>query len=459
MMFSFEATLFLLSATFLTATSPNDNIAIAIPVVFALVMLLLWGSLSALKQRRLLEDLPTSKTTGVFIGLVELKGTAESENPLRCFLAERPCVWYSWTVQEHWSRTIHETYRDANGKMQTRTRQESGWTTVASGGDAAPFYLQDDCGVVRINPAKAKIHAVSVFHKTVSKWDPIYYDKGPACGVANSTGKRCFAEEAVSLHQPIYVVGQAREREDCVAAEVGYDSKAPLFLISTKTEESHRAWGLFLFWSLGILAVLLPTGLGIGLTADGNDPMSAIGIPAALGGGTLAVWGIGWLWTVYNSLIGLKNRVKMATANVDVEIKRRFDLIPQLIRVLEGMKQHERSLLESVVLLRNQGAMHPLEEQTVLTVKGCAKQLIELVENYPELKTNELFLTLQENLIATEQRIALARNYYNDVIETHNNRRERFPENIIAVLAGMKPIPLLQIEDIERNNIEVQLVR
>lgn len=89
------------------------------PVVVVLG-LLLWMSITALKRQRLLEDLPTSKTIGVFIGLVELKGTAESEAPFTGYLSGKRCVWHSWNVQEHWSRTVTETYRDAKGTHLTK---------------------------------------------------------------------------------------------------------------------------------------------------------------------------------------------------------------------------------------------------------------------------------------------------------------------------------------------------
>jgi len=89
-----------------------------------------------LRRKRLIDDVPTSKTQGVFIGLAELKGTAESEVPLTSYLAGISCVQYVWQVDEHWSRTVHETYTDAKGHTQTRTRTESGWTKVAGGGES-----------------------------------------------------------------------------------------------------------------------------------------------------------------------------------------------------------------------------------------------------------------------------------------------------------------------------------
>src|SRR2546427_13120569 len=90
------------------------------------------------KRKRLVDNLPTSKTTGVFIGLVELRGTAESAQPLTSYLAAQPCVHYQYGVEEHWSRTVTESYTDSDGKTRTRTRHESGWSTVVDGGATSP---------------------------------------------------------------------------------------------------------------------------------------------------------------------------------------------------------------------------------------------------------------------------------------------------------------------------------
>jgi len=110
--------------------------------VLALVCLIF--ALRSGKRRRLIDNLPTCKTTGVFIGLVELKGAAETREPLTSYLAEQPCVFYQWIVEEHWSRTVTETETDSDGKTRTTIRHESGWTTVAQGSELSPFYLHDD---------------------------------------------------------------------------------------------------------------------------------------------------------------------------------------------------------------------------------------------------------------------------------------------------------------------------
>src|SRR5262245_40741208 len=114
-----------------------------IPLVGALLALLcVIAGCRAGKRHRLIDNLPTSKTTGVFIGLVEMKGTAESSGPLTSYLAQGACVHYSWNIEERWSRTVVENDTDSDGKSRTRIRRESGWTQVAGGGETILFYLQ-----------------------------------------------------------------------------------------------------------------------------------------------------------------------------------------------------------------------------------------------------------------------------------------------------------------------------
>src|SRR4051812_5436207 len=127
----------------------DNELVVYIPLLGALLAIAcLVAAFRSGKRRWLVENLPTSKTTGVFIGLVELKGTAEAANPLTSYLAETECIYYQWSIEEHWSRTVVEHYTDEKGNSQTRTRTESGWKTVDDGGELIPFYLQDDCGVI-----------------------------------------------------------------------------------------------------------------------------------------------------------------------------------------------------------------------------------------------------------------------------------------------------------------------
>lgn len=430
------------------------NIPIIIGAVIAIGCLIV--AFRFFHKKRLIDDLPTSKTLGAFIGLVELKGTAESEAPLTSHLAEISCIMYDWKIEEHWSRTVTETYRDAKGHMQTRTRHESGWNTVAHGDESVPFYLQDDTGVIRIQSDGAKIEDKEVFDKTVNRTDPLYFGKGPQNEIANTDHRRRFHETAVPLHTPLYIIGQARERQDVVAAEVTRDKNSPLFIISTRTERqvsSGYGWWLWLCLVLGLLA-----GVAGVLIADLTDKSSATGwqLYAVAVGGFLLLLALGWVWTVFNSLIGLRQRVQQAWAQVDVQLKRRHDLIPNLTEVVAGYSAHEREVQELVTKLRQQMIATP-PGVAGPDYSGFMPSLRATVERYPELKASELFLKLQQSLTETEQRIALARDYFNNIASFYNARLEIVPDRFVASLMRLHAQPLLSAADFERAPVQVKL--
>ncbi|HPM23756.1 MAG TPA: LemA family protein [Phycisphaerae bacterium] len=427
---------------------PIEAVILAIGLLLA--ALCLWGGFRAARKRRLIADLPTSRTSGVFIGLVELKGTVESEQPLVSFLAEAPCVWYTWSIEEHWSRTVTEQYTDSQGKRQTRTRHESGWKRVADGHEQSLFYLRDDDGVIRINPAGAKVEPLEVFNATCGRGDPLYYGKGPSAAVSDSDHRRRFVEQALPLHAPLYVVGRARERSDIVAPEIAQAARTPLYLISTRSEAKVAGGLAWQFWLLGILGLIPAAGgwLLAGRAAHGV-PAGPVALGLAVGGGYVGLWLLSWLWMAYNSLVGLRQRVRQAWSNVDIQLKRRNDLIPNLVRVVEGLRDYERTVQTELAALRSQLAA-TAPGQPGPDPAGCAVRLRTIVECYPELNGDEAFLSLQRSVVETEQRISLARGYFNEVATFYNTRLQTVPDRCVAALAGLRPQPLIAASDFER---------
>ncbi len=437
----------------------------------ALGALFLWLSLRVGRRKRLIDNLPTCKTTGVFIGLVEIKGDAESETPLRSYLAEIPCVHFAWSVEEHWSKTVTETCTDSKGRRQTRTRRESGWSTVAGGARQAPFYLRDDAGLIRVDPDGADIQAARVFSREVGQGDPVYYGKGPAQGIMHSDERRRFTERAIPLHAPLYVMGRARLREDVVAPEIAHDRDAPIFLISTRSERQIGAGLAAQFWVLGALATLaIAAGWVVAdrlaaPTARGPDPWTtgrAAG-PALIvarhlwiAAAAVGAWMLGWVWMVYNSMQDLRQRVRQAWANVDVQLKRRADLIPALVEVVRGYRDHEQRVHEQLALLRTQAAV-TAPGRPGPDPRGCLPSLRAIREAYPDLKANRQFLRLQSELADTEQRIAMAREYFNNIAEFYNTRLQVVPDRFVCRLAGMTPQPFITAADFERAPVRVHL--
>ena len=161
---------------------------------------------------------------------------------------------------------------------------------------------------------------------------------------------------------------------------------------------------------------------------------------------------------IYNRLVSLRNRYKNAFAQIDVQLKRRYDLIPNLVESVKGYLQHERGTLEAVVQARGNavsaaqraaaapgdaGAMQGLA-QAEGALGGALGRLLAVFEAYPDLKANQSIMVLQEELSSTENKIAFARQAYNDSVMQYNTRRESFPDNVFAGMFGFGAAELLQ---------------
>ena len=152
---------------------------------------------------------------------------------------------------------------------------------------------------------------------------------------------------------------------------------------------------------------------------------------------------------VYNSLVGLRNRVDNAWSQIDVQLKRRHDLIPNLVETAKGYMQHERGTLEAVTQARAAAAGAKNVRESA-AAEGLLEQAIGrfmlVVENYPELKANQNFLALQEELTSTENKISFARQAYNDETMTYNNKIQMFPSNVIAGIFSFAKRDFFQVE-------------
>jgi LemA protein len=153
---------------------------------------------------------------------------------------------------------------------------------------------------------------------------------------------------------------------------------------------------------------------------------------------------------VYNGLVRMRNRVDNAWSQIDVQLKRRHDLIPNLIETVKGYAAHEQGTFEKVVQARNaamsaQGPEQAAQAENVLT--GALKSIFALAEAYPDLKANQNFLALQEELTSTEDRISYARQFYNDSVLKYDNKLETFPSNTVAGMFSFKPREYFKTDD------------
>lgn len=163
---------------------------------------------------------------------------------------------------------------------------------------------------------------------------------------------------------------------------------------------------------------------------------------------------------VYNSLIKLDNKVKEAFATMDVYLKKRWDLVPNLVETVKGYSKHEKDTLEQILKIRNSVYDNISNDNKIKTNEALTSNIARimlLAESYPELKADEHFLELSKELTNVENEIAQARKYYNAVVRLFNNKVEMFPSNLIAGITGYKPKLMFEATSSERNNVKVEL--
>jgi LemA protein len=166
-----------------------------------------------------------------------------------------------------------------------------------------------------------------------------------------------------------------------------------------------------------------------------------------------------WLIFIFNSLIRLKNRTQEAFSDIDVQLKRRHDLIPNLIETVKGYATHERELFEKVTQARTQainasGAAEKGQAENMLS--QTLKSIFAVAENYPDLKASQNFLKLQDELSDTENKIQAARRFYNGNVRDFNTKMELFPNNLVGGLLGFKNFEFFQTDSVEKENVAVK---
>lgn len=167
-----------------------------------------------------------------------------------------------------------------------------------------------------------------------------------------------------------------------------------------------------------------------------------------------------WLIITYNGLIGLKNQVQNAWQQIDVQLKRRHDLIPNLVNTVKGAMQFERDTLERIIAARSRAVSAKGPQEAAAAegeLSGALGRLFALMENYPDLKSSQNVLQLQEELTSTENRIGFARQLYNDLVARYNIKQQVFPTNLMAAGMGFTLADYFRIEEAEKTPPRVDL--
>lgn len=168
-----------------------------------------------------------------------------------------------------------------------------------------------------------------------------------------------------------------------------------------------------------------------------------------------------WFIATYNKLVRQRNQVDASWAQIDVQLKRRYDLIPNLVETVKGYAAHEKGTLEAVIQARNSamaasGAGPAERAQAENAVSQTLRSLFALAEAYPNLKANENFAALQGELANTEDKIAYSRQFYNSAVQSYNNATQTIPTNLMAGMMGFKPRQFFETPEAERGNVQVR---
>ena len=408
-----------------------------IPSFISLALLFWWRSVVLFK--RTVEDVPTSKVKGVFYGLNEVKGSVKSDAPLQTYLTEGPSVWYEWSISEHWRKT--ETYRDKDGKRKTRTK--SGWRTVDSGGSYQSFFLMDDTGELLIEPEGAKVEAPTTMSYSCTPSDSLYYGKGPDGAIAHSTYRRRFSERSLTPGDDLYVLGPAKLREEVAQPMIAQSKEARYFFISTKSEaqiiRSKSIWAFFIMLFSFVAALASPV---VAISVEtGMEPQEVFrekpGWVVLSGVVFLAVAGLFYLSLLYNGLIRVRNRLTHALGLIEIQLKRRYDLIPRLLECVQGISEYEREVQKLVASVRSSAGNLAGREagemgEEINQGAGLVGGLFALSEKYPNLSADQNYASFMKELVDTEDRIALARAFYNDSVLALQDRLLTFPDVLVA---------------------------
>lgn len=363
------------------------------------------------------------------------EGVVEAENTINSPHTNTPCVYYHYVIEE---------YR--------RTGKSSTWTVTKNEVNYVPFYIKDRRGNrIKVEPKgidkdmsefsfpiSSKYFAQKQYYSEIDGTYTVRY-KSLQTGFLES--KKRASEYVLKPGQKVYVIGMVKKNENGEMVVVE-DNDWPL-IISLKTKDEYidefRKGESVLFWSHIILSIGYTLFI-ISLISFGILNLLLF-VPAFLIGNGFILGST--LFTTYNRIIELEERCKNALSTVEIELKRRAELIPQLVNVVKGYKEYESTVQKLLTEVRTHVVLSSSESKGLNSVSS----LIANIEKYPEIKASEQFKKLMTELTDTEERIAQTREFYNKTVLRYNNMISQFPTSLIALIAGKKKKDFLNFEN------------
>ncbi len=380
-----------------------------------------WIGFRAIKIKRYIENIPTSLSSGLAYGPSELIGTLlpiEKASVLKGPLSERDVVYYHYLVQE----------KRGSGK-------NSSWVTIRDEKRSVPFFCKDSGGKTTVNANEAEVHT----HHSHSR----------------RSYNRIYTETNLRPSDNMYILGPAVvDPNHGDRLMISRDDSSFPFLVCNLSEDDmmQKKGAKGLAWLNFSLNGFILAGLGcfgaVAAYAPTDYLYAAMISPIFLS--------LSFIILMFNDLQFVRHRVRRAWANIDVSLKKRADLIPNLEKVVQSYLSHEREIQEDLAELRSQFTAtqkwNPESAADLITAeKKLTDTLLVRCEAYPDLKANEVVQKLFDQLIALENEIALMRKGYNDSVERHNTRIQSIPEMFLAKAFRFKEERLINAEIEVRN--------
>ncbi|RME04543.1 MAG: LemA family protein [Planctomycetota bacterium] len=358
---------------------------------------------------------------------VWLRGEVECPNPLTPpYFSHLKVIFYEYELEKE-------------RKRSTRNGTSTYWEIIRTERDAVPFYLKEGENKILVDSKRGEFHDLENDIEVVGKYRHrlSYLPCVPQASVMGSIGEK---KEKIEPYQHIPLIITPKTRKE--------------FLNNRqKLQRIYEKLGLFTLWG-GLISTILAYLEGA-FTFPPPTPQFHPGnlLTATLAGTTIFL--PLWFVRMYNFLITYRQNVQEAWRQVDVDLKQRYDLIPQLVAVAEKFLHHEKELLEKLTQMRHkvhgipENATHAiLLENSLLPLIG---KFLYTVENYPNLKSHQILQNLSTQLQAIEQKIAHGRSFYNQAVQEYNEHVLAFPQNIFARLMGWKTYPPFQIQENEKH--------
>ena len=491
-----------------------------------LAVFLCWLSYRSLKRKRLIENVPSTKVLGITMGLNEVTGTVVCDSPLVSHISEQPCTWYRYTVEEYFQRVSSSSADDdddgdeseeidednEDNENEETVETDEGWERIEVGEEFCPFMLSDDTGAVRVVPDKAEFTGSRVLEaryerlpRSILDVNPLMNRRKPPKGALDLADRRAdekwdggadrfellsdddrvfssisrrhlkggtgyyrVREYLIAPGDELYVLGSGRCREDIAEPEIAYDDVDDVLVLSV---EGEAALASTHFWTAvaGFLGALGSLIAGAVMLEDaGKLPLSVPRDLVLLALVYLAGWAVLYGVLLYNGLVDVRHRVLRSWSMIDVQLKRRHDLIPRLADCVKGYVAHESEVQEAMAALRSgkkprsadgmpskaqvrKGGRRAVAQREAMT------GLLAVSEAYPDLKASSVFQELHTSLIDTEDRIALARRFFNDSVTAYNDRIATVPDVFVAKFAQLTPALLYRVGKDESQSVSVDL--